>query len=74
MYFKIVLLCGIIFGMCILTSNFITYANSQSNNNTLDKNNTTTSLSNTANSSKNNNNTTADLSPDLGYHYEYNFY
>ena len=64
--------------MCILTSNFITHANSQLNNSTISKNNTATHLFNMINPSKNNNNnnnnTTADLSPDLGYHYEYNFY
>ena len=71
-YFIIVLLCGLIFGICVLISNSVVYANLQSNNSILDKNNTASNLSKTANSS--NRSTTADLSPDLGYHYEYNFY
>ncbi|HXT83129.1 MAG TPA: hypothetical protein VN704_02180 [Verrucomicrobiae bacterium] len=60
-----------------MTSN-LTNANSQLNNSILSKNNTAMHLSNITNSSKNkindNNNTNADLSPDLGYHYEDNFY
>ena len=76
MQFTIVLLYGIVFGICILTSNLIAYANSSSNNSTLNKNNTISNLLKSTNSSNNNNNnkTPADLSPDLGYHYEYNFY
>ena len=72
MQFTIVLLCGVILGICLLTLNLIACANASTNNLTLNKNTTTSNLLKSTNSS--NNNTPADLSPDLGYHYEYNFY